>query len=138
MQQLTESYPFWFAGLSLYGGLLGCSAVSAHRLCRPTMGKFVITCVAFIVTLAALVGGMTLLGFALPHAALFLPGLNDNDPLKTLINFYGMMATWAMGYFSVIAYCMGQLLCTLLQRAEHKRLLPAQPPPADRLLYSVS
>ena len=130
MQQLMESYPFWFAGLSLFGGLLGCSAASAHRLCTTRPAKFMITFLALVVSLTALAGGVTLLGFVLPQAALMLTGLASNDPLKMLITFYSILATWAMGYFSVVAFCVGLLLCTLLQRVGRKRRLQSPSPAA--------
>ena len=89
-----------------------------------------ITFLALVVSLTALAGGVTLLGLVLPQAALMLTGLASNDPLKMLITFYSILATWAMGYFSVVAFCVGLLLCTLLQRVGRKRRLQSPSPAA--------
>ncbi len=126
--QVTESYPFWFACLSLFGGLLGCSAASAHRLCSTRPAKWLVTIGALAATVTALAGGVTLIGFVLPQVAFSLSDQSGNEPLKILLRFYTALATWTMGYFSLAAYGVGLALCALLQRAGRRRLPPTRLP----------
>jgi len=119
----------WFCGLSIFGGLLGCAAASAHRLVRTLPTKILITLLALALTLVVLVTGLFVLGYGYAVAGLVLQkgpklDLSRTEDVVTSLKWLGAYLTTVLGYFTIVAYGVGLVLCAILQRVGPRRTIP--------------
>jgi hypothetical protein len=119
----------WFCGLSIFGGLLGSAAASAHRLVRTLPTKILITLLALALTLVVLVTGLLVLGYGYAVAGLVLEKdarieISQIGNIATYLKWYGAYLTTGLGYFTIVAYGVGLVLCAILQRANRRRAIP--------------
>lgn len=128
----------WFCGLSIFGGLLGCAAASAHRLAASKLAKMLLSFVTVVSTLVILTIGICVLGYGFAVAGPLLHedvrvriDMSNIGDLAVYVSVLGTYLTTIFGYFTIIAYGVGIVFCTILQRAGRRRTIPLPPAPAD-------
>lgn len=111
-----------FGVLSIFGGLLGCAAASAHRLVTPLPAKLFLSVVAIFLTIVTLMIGTCALGYGVAAAGPLLHANGRIDwsqvgNLAVYVSLFGTYLTTILGYFTLVAYGVGFVLCTILQHA---------------------
>ena len=131
---MTASELIWFAGLSIFGGSLGCAAASAHRLVTSLPAKVLLSLAGLILTLNVLMIGVVVFGYGFAVASFALENearieLTKIGSLAAYASLIGTYLAAVTGYFSVVAYGVGLILCAVLQRVgrtrRHSRTIPA-------------
>jgi hypothetical protein len=121
----------WFCGLSIFGGLLGCAAASAHRLVASKPAKMLPSFVTVVSTLVILAMGICVLGYGFAVAGPLLHedvrvriNMSNIGDLAVYVSLLGTYLTTIFGYFTIVAYGVGLVLCAILQRAGRRRAIP--------------
>jgi hypothetical protein len=121
----------WFCGLSIFGGLLGSATASAHRLVTSVPAKVIFSLAAAALSLVILVIGLCVLGYGFAVAGPLLHedvrvriDMSNIGDLAVYVSLLGTYLTTIFGYFTIVAYGVGLVLCTILQRAGRRRTIP--------------
>lgn len=121
----------WFCGLSIFGGLLGCVAASAHRLAASKLAKLLLSFVTVVTTLGILSIGICLLGYGFAIAGPLVHedvrvriDMSNIGDLAVYVSVLGTYLTTIFGCFTIITYGVGIVLCTILQRTGRLRTTP--------------